>query len=256
MSSESAQNPFGYFGKLPSFGDFVHQVLPQDFATRFHEWLQLSMAAGRDALGEDFLRCYLNCPAWKFIASRGVCGEQPVVGITIPSVDRVGRYFNFTLATVLPLDTNPVAYVIGNTDGFRELEDTALDILENDYGKDEIENLVRQLALKFDAAGEGRSTVDPSADSIRLSLDHPSAFWEQAATLRPGLLARDLGECSFWWYGQQGQDQSRMVVSSGMLSANDYLHMLSQGNPVEQPETEINYIDRIIAGEADTRGIE
>ena len=79
MSGAVEQNGFGYFGKLPTLGDFIHQVLPQDFANRWHEWLQQSMASARTALGDEFLRYYLNCPAWKFLMDEGVCGAQPLL---------------------------------------------------------------------------------------------------------------------------------------------------------------------------------
>ena len=122
MNTETRQNEFGYFGKLPCRGDFIQQVLPQDFANRWHEWLQPSMATARDQLGEQFLTYYLNCPAWKFVMAPGVCGEQAVAGLTIPSVDQVGRYFNFTLATMLPTDCDPCAYIMNNREGMQNLE--------------------------------------------------------------------------------------------------------------------------------------
>lgn len=249
MNEGSTQNPFGYFGKLPTFGDFIHQVLPQDFANSFHEWLQFSMAAARDAMGEGFLPAYLNCPAWKFAASAGVCGQQPVVGLTIPSVDRVGRYFNFTLATVLPMDTLPISYVVGNSGGFHELETAALDILESDYTKEELETKVAQIAVQFKAIETCRSEVTREPDYFRLSMGRPSQFAEQSAVLLDHLLSAQTGNYSAWWYGQQGQSQSQMIVCEGMPSPEAYMHLLTQGGPIVQQEEEINLMDQILAGE-------
>ena len=50
VMNENIQNAFGYFGKLPSWGDFIQQLLPQDFANGWHEWLQISMASARESL--------------------------------------------------------------------------------------------------------------------------------------------------------------------------------------------------------------
>ena len=183
MTIEAVQNEFGYFGKLPTVGDFIHQVLPQDFANGFHEWLQLSMAQTRESLGDEFLTCYLNCPSWKFITSPGVCGAQAVAGITIPSVDQVGRYFNFTLATVLPLDTDPIAYVMANRAGFKAVELLALDILDSDYSTEQVEMKVRETSLQFHSLQPARNVVEIKTDHLHISLDLPLPFADQASTL-------------------------------------------------------------------------
>ena len=246
---EPAQNEFGYFGKLPTLGDFIHQVLPQDFANGFHEWLQLSMADARESLGEEFLTYYLNCPSWKFITVAGVCGAQAVAGVTIPSVDRVGRYFNFTLATVLPVETNPIAYVMSNRQGFSTMEQLALDILEADYSKEQLEIKVREAALEFHASHVVRSEVEINADHLRAALDQPLPFADQASALLSHLITEKLGDFSIWWYGQEGQTSSNMVVCQGMPSKSVYLNLLTLASPPPPIEDDKSYIDKIIAGE-------
>lgn len=249
MSIEGTQNDFGYFGKLPMLGDFIHQVLPQDFANGFHEWLQLSMAQARESLGEEFLSYYLNCPTWRFVMTAGVCGAQAIAGLTIPSVDKVGRYFNFTLATVLAADTDPVAYVMANRSGFRALENLALDILEADYPKEEIELKVRETSLQFHASPPAHSEVEIDMDNIRIAHDQSLPFSCQASTLLTHLIERDFGGFSAWWYGQEGQIRSNMVVCQGMPSSDIYLRLLTLANPPEPKEKEMDYIDKIIAGD-------
>jgi len=249
MKNDDAQYVFGYFGKIPTLGDFVHQVLPQDFANGFHEWLQISMAGARESLGEEFLTYYLNCPAWKFLMAPGVCGEQPIVGLTIPSVDRVGRYFNFTLATVLPMDSDPIAYALSNRLGLRALEVLALDILEQDFTREQIETGVRDIAQQFTAAPDVRRTVRSGADYIEVALDKPLPLAEQASTLMSHLLANQLGAYSAWWYGMEGQSSSNLAVCKGMPSSEIYLKLLTLHNPPEKTEEPVDPIDRILAGE-------
>jgi type VI secretion system protein ImpM len=253
MSSQGIQNELGYFGKLPTLGDFVHQVLPQDFANGWHEWLQQCMAQAREALADDFLTYYLNCPVWKFLMAPGVCGAQAVVGLTIPSVDKVGRYFNFTLATVLPPEADPCAYVLGNRDGLTTLEELALDILEMDYPKEEIELKVRELSLQFNMTSNARQDIESEPGFVRISRDQPLPFADQASNLLTHLLTQNLGDFSIWWYGQEGQIQSQMVVCSGMPTADIYLRLLTLEEPpqadVPAEEKEMDYIDKIIAGE-------
>jgi len=256
VTVNSLQNQFGYFGKLPTFGDFIHQLLPQDFANGFHTWLQQAMAAARAALGDDFLPAYLSCPAWKFVLSTGVCGEQAIAGLTIPSVDRVGRYFNFTLATVLTTETNPLSYAVGNPEGLLELENTALDILESDYSREDLELQVRRAGQHFNVIPPARTQVESGAMYLSVLLDQTHPFAGQSAVLMDHVFSRDMGAYSVWWSGRQGQDFSRMILCSGMPDSDAYLRMLVQGEGVEPAPAEENYIDRIIADDSNDRGIE
>lgn len=250
MTRNTTQHEFGYFGKIPTFGDFVHQILPQDFANAFHEWLQQSMAHGRESLGDAFLTYYLNCPAWKFLMAPGVCGAQPVAGVTIPSVDRVGRYFNFTLATVLPMDCDPIAYALFNRIGFEHLEAAALDILEQALGRDELELRVREITPQFQPAGNARRSVIAETGYLRVSLDEPLPLYAQAGALLNDQLVRNLGEFSAWWYGLEGQSTSNLWVCRGLPTVQAYLELLTSQEVPEHGSGEGNYIDRIIAGEA------
>jgi type VI secretion system protein ImpM len=250
MSTEDTQNQFGYFGKLPTLGDFIHQVLPQDFANGWHAWLQQSMADARDSLADDFLTYYLNCPAWKFLMAPGVCGVQAVAGLTIPSVDRVGRYFNFTLATVLAPETDPCTYALRNRNAMEELERLALDILDEDFSKDEIEMKVRDLSAQFSQPSVQDHQIEAGADYIRISQDGAIPFANHAGGLLSHLITQNLGGYSIWWYGLEGQTRSKLVVSQGMPSADIYLSLLTMDAPLTQSEPEEqSYIDQIIAGE-------
>ena len=88
----------GFYGKLPMVGDFVSRRLPNDFISSWDSWLQSAIAASREELGDDWLKNYLTSPIWRFLLSPGLCGNQAVAGIMMPSVDRVGRYYPLTVA--------------------------------------------------------------------------------------------------------------------------------------------------------------
>jgi type VI secretion system protein ImpM len=94
----------GLFGKLPARGDFVRSGLPGSFVTPWDAWLQTVVAASRDQLGAAWLPAWLEAPVWRFCLAPGLCGPDAVLGLMLPSVDRVGRYFPLTLAAVFPAD--------------------------------------------------------------------------------------------------------------------------------------------------------
>ncbi len=92
----------GLFGKLPSRGDFVQLGLPGSFVRPWDAWLQQVMAGSQARMGEGWLAAFLESPVWRFALPCGMCGAGAVLGLLMPSVDRVGRYFPLTLAAVFP----------------------------------------------------------------------------------------------------------------------------------------------------------
>jgi len=95
----SAELP-GWFGKLPGMGDFAHRRLPEAFRSVWDQWLQRGLARSRNRHA-DWVERYLEAPVWCFALGPGVAGERGWMGVLMPSVDGVGRYFPFTLAVEL-----------------------------------------------------------------------------------------------------------------------------------------------------------
>src|SRR5262252_899190 len=85
----------GFYGKLPSHGDFLRR--------------RECLAASRTTLGPSWLNIYLTSPAWRFVCGGGASGPAPVIGVVAPSVDQVGRYFPLTLVAELPPDVSLVS---------------------------------------------------------------------------------------------------------------------------------------------------
>lgn len=90
----------GWFGKLPGMGDFAHRRLPEAFRSVWDPWLQRGLARLRDRHA-DWTSHYLEAPVWCFALGAQVVGERGWMGVLMPSVDGVGRYFPFTLAVEL-----------------------------------------------------------------------------------------------------------------------------------------------------------
>lgn len=88
----------GWYGKIPSLGDFISRRLPTSFIDPWDAWLQRSIIASHTQLGESWLNVYLTCPIWRFIIMPGICGDNFFMGILMPSVDKIGRHFPLTIA--------------------------------------------------------------------------------------------------------------------------------------------------------------
>jgi type VI secretion system protein ImpM len=90
----------GWFGKLPGMGDFAHRRLPESFRAVWDGWLQRGLAGLRDRHA-DWTERYLEAPIWCFALGPRVAGARGWIGVLMPSVDGVGRYFPFTLCVEL-----------------------------------------------------------------------------------------------------------------------------------------------------------
>lgn len=87
----------GFHGKAPALGDFVSRRLPAEFLSEWDCWMQVILPASRAALGADWLAAWNEAPVWHFGLGAGVAGPEPYFGVLIPSVDRVGRQFPFSI---------------------------------------------------------------------------------------------------------------------------------------------------------------
>lgn len=137
----------GFYGKLPMLGDFVSRHLPPEFISPWDEWLQHAIFTSREQLGSDWLNSYLTSPIWRFVLSAGLCGNNAWAGIMMPSVDKVGRYFPFTLA--VPFAQSPYLphlFTLGDN-WFKRLEAVALNGLEGDMNMAMFEELIENIPL-------------------------------------------------------------------------------------------------------------
>ncbi len=134
----------GLFGKLPAHGDFVQRNLSAGFINIWDEWLQHFIAGTKEQLGENWLDVYLTSPLWRFVFSAGVIDENIWAGIMIPSVDRVGRYYPFSIIKKLPHDVNPFEFMQLQTTWYKNIEDLALDALDGQI-------MIDDLMLELDA---------------------------------------------------------------------------------------------------------
>jgi type VI secretion system protein ImpM len=89
-----------WFGKLPGMGDFAQRRLAPEFLEVWDTWLQTGLQQLR-AEREDWLAHYLEAPLWFFALGPQIASSLPWIGVLMPSVDSVGRYFPMTLAIEL-----------------------------------------------------------------------------------------------------------------------------------------------------------
>ncbi len=85
-----------WYGKLPGTGDFAYRRMDRYFQDTWDDWLQRGLIDLREHYA-DWITPYLDAPLWFFALGSGLIGTKPWLGIMMPSVDSVGRYFPLTM---------------------------------------------------------------------------------------------------------------------------------------------------------------
>jgi type VI secretion system protein ImpM len=120
----------GLFGKLGAKRDFVALATPRGFLERWEPWMQASLSASRDQLGDRWQQAYLTAPIWRFWLGASICGT-PVAGAIMPSLDGVGRYYPLTVHAVSEVNAPIAPPEMSPQDGwFGQVEEFLLSTLD------------------------------------------------------------------------------------------------------------------------------
>ncbi len=169
-------------------GDFVSRRLPEAFITRWDNWLQSSISTSQQQLGDNWLNTYLTSHIWRFVLSPGVCGQQAVAGILMPSVDKVGRYFPLTVAYFFNTSSSLNTIFCSATAWFEQLEEVALTGLEGQVDLTEFDQLVSSLpTLSIDSILLSESDVLTTVNKHSLWSNGNSDQVEHSLMLYEGL---------------------------------------------------------------------
>lgn len=133
----------GWYGKLPALGDFASRRLAPEWIAQWDGWLASGLHQLREAAPDTWLENYLASPAWRFALLPGSLpdgsGEGLRIGVLVPSVDRVGRYFPLVVVSAplpRPVDGAQVA-ALWHWAG--QLEDIAVQALQDDWSAEALD---------------------------------------------------------------------------------------------------------------------
>ena len=145
----SQLDSIGVFGKLPAHGDFIQRNLSAGFINVWDEWLQHFISGTKEQLAENWLDVYLTSPLWRFVFSSGVIDENVWTGVMIPSVDRVGRYYPFTIVKKLHQTVNPFVVAQNSSDWYAKIESLALEALDGQILIDDLVTELENISMEY-----------------------------------------------------------------------------------------------------------
>ena len=130
MCSDLVVEEWGYFGKVPSKGDFIYSGVDPEARKVLFDWQEAVLTVSREQLCEEWVNKFLNAPIWHFAMTYALDETKSHIGTMIPSVDNSGRYFFFTL--IREVETSALGYWL-NKDWSKESEITILQVLEDEF---------------------------------------------------------------------------------------------------------------------------
>lgn len=200
---------FGAYGKIPSIGDFFRLDPPPGFVSVWDTWLQRCLVSGTHTYGGQWDALYMSVPIWRFCLSPGLAGAGKIIGVLMPSVDRVGRRFPLTLMAPLPSDGPLMADHFSNGDLFAKLEEIALAALDDETGRDGLAAALGGLDAPRTATA---AQVSQGAD--RMTLKQSGAEPDLLAALAGRCMPAHLGAPSVW--SAQIEGDQRLLVCEGL----------------------------------------
>ena len=225
----------GFYGKLPSHGDFLRRRVADAFLGVWDGWLQDCIQASRSVLGDAWLDVYLTSPAWRFACAAGACGPAPVIGVMAPSVDRVGRYFPLTVIAQLPLDAELVAVATTAHAFFDSIERLVIDTLGADVvDVDAFDVQLMMLGRVLEVTAPASVRLEPAAAAVleshhgawQLPIGSASnlrAVLEQVMTHRLSVVYQPL---VMWWTDGSAEVEPSCLITKGLPHPDSFAALL------------------------------
>jgi type VI secretion system protein ImpM len=214
------QIAIGWHGKLPTVGDFVTRRLDVEFVSHWDQWVSRGLTDLRRHWGSCWLDHYLRSPTWRFLLTPGFM-PSPInkaawVGVLMPSVDRVGRYYPLTLAAPLAAVPDRPETQADLWIWMRRLEDVAIDALEGDWSVDALEAGLVALGLPPDpseVARDGFAGLEGGRAAVEMMASSSMKPFFAAASRETDQLA-GCGRCV--WYSVSANADPRLFVSRSL----------------------------------------
>ena len=213
-------NRTGYFGKLPVRGDFIQRNLPNEFISLWDNWLQTVISASQKTLNDNWLNTYLVSPIWRFFIT--LENGSQYTGIMLPSVDKVGRYFPFTIATQVKPEHKIISFVNDNADWYYRAEEVALLGLEENINYEQLNQAIDNLSI-LEKEDHGQS-FERTSKAYHVSLND-STLDIAISRLQSRINKTQTTNVSYWW-NQQSDNEGDMICYLGMPDDNIYVAML------------------------------
>lgn len=204
------------YGKLPARADFITRRLPRATLQAWDPWLQACLEQSRLTLGTAWQDLFLTAPPWRLVLPAGVCGQEALLGVLVPSVDAVGRCFPFLVAQEVPAAADPAGLALAGERWLGAAEALALRALDDGFDLAALDLPLPPVPIPAAPLRRGETAARPAV-GCWTGLDGPGSL---AAVLGRTVLP------SLWWTGGGARFPAALAATAGMVSPRGFAALL------------------------------
>ncbi len=198
----------GFYGKIPSHGDFISEGLDRELLGSLDGWLRSGLHACADIFADRWSAVFTNSPPLRFIIERGIWGRSAYAGVLLPSKDRVGRkYPLIILAQMVDFRQHPRTLYLDDT-WFMAAEALAETSMTLDFDMSRFTSSIKRLRMP-----------KPKGDDE----DVPASPQTGQPT-------------SLWWYIDSESRRPRGVKFEGKPAATDFVKLFRDQTAAEKEQ--------------------
>jgi type VI secretion system protein ImpM len=200
----------------------VSRRLDGEFVAAWDAWLQKVIGESREALGSTWLESFLSAPVWRFALPAGMFSGAAWIGVLLPSVDRVGRYFPLTIAApVYEASIDVPATLAKALPWIDSIEARALEALVPELDLDRFDQRLAEHPLPQDVA----VAAAPDDDTVPLGPPRDTFQVWPDSVLKEGALART-ASCAIWMTNGGESFARCLAVCSALISGGRFCALL------------------------------
>ncbi|REL27673.1 type VI secretion system-associated protein TagF [Thalassotalea euphylliae] len=193
----------GFYGKLPSYGDFITRNVAPELIDKWDNWLSQSLECAQLQLKEQWHQRYLNAPVWRFLLPNDDDQSVVTLGMMMPSTDKVGRIYSFAIFLQAELPSNVFGLVVQLNRYFEQLEDFAISLLDvEELDLDEVQTELEHSSQKQSVKTALLTTNELpicEGEIVAVRLSEVSALAGELAGLIEPLIYTHTACYSAWW---------------------------------------------------------
>lgn len=222
----AAAGPAGWFGKLACLGDFGSRRLPPQLAQACDQWLSHGVAGSQALLGERWLDTYLTAPVWRFAWGPGVINPQWWLGVLMPSVDRVGRYFPLLVAQACFRPPSGPRALAQAERWFEQVQAAMLATLQAGATVEGFDAALAGLADWDDGAGLPPPEPQQWPQRMRFESAQGASMGAWLPHVATSSWLQALHGHSLWWPVREGAGHTALSVTRGLPAAERFVDLL------------------------------
>lgn len=237
-----AASMIGWYGKMPSTGDFVSRRLTRPTINEVDRWCEVGMLALREGAPDTWQNSYAAAPTWNALVPARVIAPHACLVAVAASTDRVGR--RFPVCVVASPPPGALAHIASLGEYGEAMSTLVEQSTHAAIGIDEFDARLAALAARyFDDRATGASGDDSdigavlgelaidAADLVTVPLGAHAAFpWPDLAhTFEPE------GATSYWWGHRAGAPSPGGFTHRGTLTPS--LFVMLFGEPAAERRT-------------------